>query len=126
MKLKNKEILNIQQGLTEALQLKGPGLSKVVYAVAKNARLVHAVLEQFHADRNDMLKAYGQKVAGKEGEYQIPPEKMDEFNAELAGLMNEEVEIGLHKLQWADLQERVSGSCIADLDCIIEFPPDGP
>jgi hypothetical protein len=88
--------------LNEGLQrLSSAELSAAVsFRVARTIRKIGAELEAFQKTRLEMFKRFGEESGGG---YRIPPERIAEFQAQLAGLLAVEIELDARPLLLADL-----------------------
>jgi hypothetical protein len=90
--------VTLSAGLQKLAEAELP--AAVSFRVARTIRKIGAELEAFQKTRLEMFRRFGQE---QDGGYRIPPEKIAEFQAQLAGLLAVEIEIDAKPLLLADL-----------------------
>ena len=71
------------------------------YNVALNLQALEEVIKPFDKLRNDMIE----KLKEKHGEKEVPEKEVEEFNAELAKVLEEEHKLDLKKIKVADIPD---------------------
>jgi len=69
--------------------------AKLVYALSKTQRAVDRELEDINEGRNAIVKNFGTE---KDGQWSVPPEKMEAFTAEMEKYLATEVELDIWKI----------------------------
>ncbi|AMN31766.1 DUF1617 family protein [Clostridium perfringens] len=100
IKMTNKEILEKVNVLGELTARKLP--VKVSYAIGKNISKVERELKLYNKERQKLIEEYCLKeddgtLKITEGNYDIDPKRLDDFNKEINELQEIEVEIDIHK-----------------------------
>lgn len=100
VKMTNKEILEKVSGLGEISSRKLP--VKVSYAISKNISKVERELKHYNEERQKLIKEYCLKeddgtLKITDGNYDIGPERLEDFNKEINELQEIEVEMDIHK-----------------------------
>ena len=100
VKLTNKEILEKVNVLGEISSRKLP--VKVSYAIAKNIDKVERELKHYNKERKKLIEEYCLKEDNgtlkiTDGNYDIAPERLEDFNKEINELQEIEVEMDIHK-----------------------------
>lgn len=100
IKMTNKEILEKVNVLGELTARKLP--VKVSYAIGKNISKVERELKHYNKERQKLIKEYCLKeddgtLKITEGNYDIDPKRLEDFNKEINELQEIEVEIDIHK-----------------------------
>lgn len=120
-----KDIVESTSVLSELNACKGmPG--RVSYAVSKNIALAKTEIDAYNKARQDVIEKYCLKdekgeVIIIDNKYDIPQNKIDECNAELDSLLNEEVSIEFKKLNPEELDKaELSPSDFAIIDFMIQ------
>ncbi|EGT3618336.1 DUF1617 family protein [Clostridium perfringens] len=100
VKMTNKEILEKVNVLGEISSRKLP--VKVSHAIGKNISKVERELKHYNKERQKIIKDYCLKeddgtLKITEGNYDIDPERLDDFNKEISELQEIEIEMDIHK-----------------------------
>ncbi|HAT4339395.1 TPA: DUF1617 family protein [Clostridium perfringens] len=100
VKMTNKEILEKVNVLGEITARKLP--VKVSYAIGKNISKVERELKLYNKERQKLIEEYCLKeddgtLKITEGNYDIDPKRLEDFNKEINELQEIEVEIDIHK-----------------------------
>ena len=100
IKMTNKEILEKVNVLGELTARKLP--VKVSYAIGKNISKVERELKHYNKERQKLIEEYCLKeddgtLKITEGNYDIDPKRLEDFNKEINELQEIEVEIDIHK-----------------------------
>ncbi len=100
IKMTNKEILGKLNVLGELTAKKLP--VKVSYAIGKNISKVERELKHYNKERQKLIEEYCLKeddgtLKITEGNYDIDPKRLEDFNKEINELQEIEVEIDIHK-----------------------------
>ena len=100
VKLTNKEILEKVGILGEISNRKLP--VKVSYAIGKNISKVERELKHYNKERQKLIEEYCLKeeegtLKITDGNYDIDPERLEDFNKEIDELQEIEVEMDIHK-----------------------------
>ncbi|WP_415330903.1 hypothetical protein [Clostridium perfringens] len=100
VKMTNKEILEKVNVLGELTARKLP--VKVSYAIGKNISKVERELKHYNKERQKLIEEYCLKeddgtLKITEGNYDIDPKRLEDFNKEINELQEIEVEIDIHK-----------------------------
>ncbi|HAT4162109.1 TPA: DUF1617 family protein [Clostridium perfringens] len=100
VKMTNKEILEKVNVLGELTARKLP--VKVSYAIGKNISKVERELKLYNKERQKLIEEYCLKeddgtLKITEGNYDIDPKRLEDFNKEINELQEIEVEIDIHK-----------------------------
>ncbi|EHK2400408.1 DUF1617 family protein [Clostridium perfringens] len=100
IKMTNKEILEKVNVLGELTARKLP--VKVSYAIGKNISKVERELKLYNKERQKLIEEYCLKeddgtLKITEGNYDIDPKRLEDFNKEINELQEIEVEIDIHK-----------------------------
>lgn len=125
--MKNKEIIQLANGIQHCGSLKGVKLS---YAIIKNSKTLQREMESINTAIENLKKQHAEK--DKKGDPIIKTEKdekgnpiqlydikdMASFNKDYKELMNLEVEISFHKVKREDLPEDINA---LQMETIIEF-----
>jgi len=103
-KLFLRDVLALKEALDSFKDVKIP--VKASYWLGKIAEHVEREAEAFNRARNKLIQETGQKAkdpAGKEQSdlFNIPPDKIEAFNAEVEELLNEEITIPVGKFSLA-------------------------
>jgi hypothetical protein len=106
--MKNREILQMSNGIRSCLELKGV---KLAYAIAKNIKTLEKILEPFNETLKKLQEEHCERdEEGKpiitNGQYTM--KDMEKFNSEYDELMNIDVDITLHKIKQSDLPADIS------------------
>ncbi len=70
---------------------------KTKYSIARNIRVIEPELTLYDKQRIEIVKKYGVKIDGTEN-YQVLPENIGTFSAEIKDLLGVEVEIDIRKV----------------------------
>lgn len=100
VKLTNKEILEKVNVLGEISSRKLP--VKVSYAISKNISKVERELKHYNKERQKLIEEYCLKeddgtLKITDRNYDIDPERLEDFNKEINELQEIEVEMDIHK-----------------------------
>ena len=103
MKLSNKEVVEICNGLSSALQgVDQPLPAEISYAIVHNKRKLQEVLKDYEDCRMEYVQRVGEYSAADQG-YKIPPDKVQEVSAWLQNLENEVNEIDIRTIEFSKL-----------------------
>ena len=99
-KLSNQRIVNDVQALSEIIKKQLP--VKVSYAIAKNMAKIESELKTYNSEREKLLDKYAEKgedgkLLIKDGNFTILQENQDNWNSDIAELLEIENEIDIHK-----------------------------
>jgi len=118
MKLKIAEILGANEALTQLGELSLPISTSV-----KVARLQKKVGDEaaIHLElRNNLIKKYGKLSKEKQGQIEVPPNKIAEYLGELNELLTQEVDVDWPKLTLPEEGVNVKPNVLAALLDLIE------
>lgn len=90
MKIKLREIIDMQNSLGVLVQLKVP--AKVAFKLGKAAKQVNVEFQDFNKAREDLIMRLGTKNEDKQL-IEVPPEKIEEFRREIQSLLEEDVSL---------------------------------
>lgn len=124
MKVTLQQIVDAMPAMAKFSQERLP--AKAAYRVAKLARKMNAEYQEFEKARRDTIKRHGQPVEGKPDQIRVPPEAAEAANAEIQGLLREEVDLeGCIPVAWADVEHlSLEPAVLADLEAFVEAPKD--
>lgn len=91
MNVKLGDIVEAAQVIRELTEVRVP--AKVAYRISVAADRIMRHAQRAEKVRADMITSYGTKQ--EDGNYMVPPEKVEEFRDELNALYDEEVELNL-------------------------------
>lgn len=118
-------ILNSTETFSQIMQQSFKG--SIAFKVARLARELNKEMETFNAERQKLLERYCEKDENGElkvlenGNVQVIPEKLQEFNQEFTNLLETEVEINADKLPMSCMDEfEVSPQQMLDLEVFFE------
>lgn len=128
--MKNKEIIQLANGIQHCGSLKGVKLS---YAIIKNSKTIQKAAEPINAAIENLKKEHAEK--GKDGSPILKTEKdengkevqfydirnMDAFKKDYDELMDVETEISFHKVKKEELPEDIT---TFQMQTVIEFLED--
>jgi hypothetical protein len=89
------DLINAQPTLARLANERMP--AKLAYAIAKNLRMVNQELGDYDKARLALLDVFG-KLNPETKQYDIPPEKKDQADAEYAELVQTEVKFSPHQI----------------------------
>ena len=120
--MKNKEIIALNNGLSNCGNLKG---IKFSFAISKNIKALSAIIEPLSEtikklqDEHAKKDKDGEKITIKKGEIdEIQMVDLKKFEAEYKELMEVENEVSLHKIKSENLPEDI---IVAQLNGIMEI-----
>lgn len=90
MKMKLREVVDMQNSLGILIQLKVP--AKVAFKLGRVAKQVNTEFQDFTKAREDLIMRLGVKDEQKQV-IEVPPEKIEEFRREIQSLLEEEVSL---------------------------------
>ncbi len=118
-------ILNSTETFSQIMQQSFKG--SIAFKVARLARELNKEMETFNAERQKLLERYCEKDENGElkvlenGNVQVIPEKLQEFNQEFTNLLETDVEINADKLPMSCMDEfEVSPQQMLDLEVFFE------
>lgn len=118
-------ILNSTETFSQIMQQSFKG--SIAFKVARLARELNKEMETFNTERQKLLEQYCEKDENGElkvlenGNVQVIPEKLQEFNQEFTNLLETEVEINADKLPMSCMDEfEVSPQQMLDLEVFFE------
>ena len=118
-------ILNSTETFSQIMQQSFKG--SIAFKVARLARELNKEMETFNAERQKLLEQYCEKDENGElkvlenGNVQVIPEKLQEFNQEFTNLLETDVEINADKLPISCMDEfEVSPQQMLDLEVFFE------
>lgn len=118
-------ILNSTETFSQIMQQSFKG--SIAFKVARLARELNKEMETFNTERQKLLERYCEKDENGElkvlenGNVQVIPEKLQEFNQEFTNLLETEVEINADKLPMSCMDEfEVSPQQMLDLEVFFE------
>ena len=85
MKMSNKDILEITEGLNNIVQDQSCLPASVSYSVIRNLKILSSIAEDIYNERKKIIERYGEQV--DDITYSIPEEKRDAANKELNNLL---------------------------------------
>lgn len=85
MKMSNKDILEITEGLSNIAQDQSCLPASVSYSVIRNLKILSSIAEDIYNERKKIIERYGEQV--DDITYSIPEEKRDAANKELNNLL---------------------------------------
>ena len=85
MKMSNKDILEITEGLSNIVQDQSCLPASVSYSVIRNLKILSSIAEDIYNERKKIIERYGEQV--DDITYSIPEEKRDAANKELNNLL---------------------------------------
>ena len=85
MKMSNKDILEITEGLSNIVQDQSCLPGSVSYSVIRNLKILSSIAEDIYNERKKIIERYGEQV--DDITYSIPEEKRDAANKELNNLL---------------------------------------
>lgn len=85
MKMSNKNILEITEGLSNIVQDQSCLPASVSYSVIRNLKILSSIAEDIYNERKKIIERYGEQV--DDITYSIPEEKRDAANKELNNLL---------------------------------------
>ena len=85
MKMSNKDILEITEGLSNIVQDQSCLPASVSYSVIRNLKILSSIDEYIYNERKKIIERYGEQV--DDITYSIPEEKRDAANKELNNLL---------------------------------------
>lgn len=85
MKMSNKDILEITEGLSNIVQDQSCLPASVSYSVIRNLKILSSIAEDIYNERKKIIERYGEQV--DDITYSIPEEKRDVANKELNNLL---------------------------------------
>lgn len=85
MKMSNKDILEITEGLSNIVQDQSCLPASVSYSVIRNLKILSSIAEDIYNERKKIIERYGEQVDNIT--YSIPEEKRDAANKELNNLL---------------------------------------
>lgn len=85
MKMSNKDILEITEGLSNIVQDQSCLPASVSYSVIRNLKILSSIAEDIYNERKKIIERYGEQV--DDITYSIPEEKRDAANKELNDLL---------------------------------------
>lgn len=85
MKMLNKDILEITEGLSNIVQDQSCLPASVSYSVIRNLKILSSIAEDIYNERKKIIERYGEQV--DDITYSIPEEKRDAANKELNNLL---------------------------------------
>lgn len=85
MKMSNKDILEITEGLSNIIQDQSCLPASVSYSVIRNLKILSSIAEDIYNERKKIIERYGEQV--DDITYSIPEEKRDAANKELNNLL---------------------------------------
>ena len=85
MKMSNKDILEITEGLSNIVQDQSCLPASVSYSVIRNLKILSSIAEDIYNERKKIIERYGEQV--DDITYSIPEEKRDTANKELNNLL---------------------------------------
>lgn len=85
MKMSNKDILEITEGLSNIVQDQSCLPASVSYSVIRNLKILSSIAEDIYNERKKIIERYGEQVG--DITYSIPEEKRDAANKELNNLL---------------------------------------
>jgi hypothetical protein len=114
MKLKLSDIVGAVISLRTLGAEKMP--IRLAYNIQRNIRLLAVEAATYERMRQDLVKhKYGEETEDKS--FKVPDEKMDDFVAEMNKLGEEEVELDVHTVNFADLADiKVSPNTLQGLE----------
>ena len=119
------DILNSTETFSQIMQQSFKG--SIAFKVARLARELNKEMETFNAERQKLLEQYCEKDENGElkvlenGNVQVIPEKLQEFNQEFTNLLETEVEINADKLPMSCMDEfEVSPQQMLNLEVFFE------
>lgn len=116
--MKNKEIISLNNGLTNCGNLKGV---KFAFAVSKNIKALSAIIEPLSETIKKLQDENAKKDKKKEKvviDGQIQMVDLKKFEAEYKELMEVENEVSLHKVKEENIPEDIT---VAQLNSIMEI-----
>lgn len=118
-------ILNSTETFSQIMQQSFKG--SIAFKVARLARELNKEMETFNTERQKLLERYCEKDKNGElkvlenGNVQVIPEKLQEFNQEFTNLLETDVEINADKLPMSCMDEfEVSPQQMLDLEVFFE------
>ena len=118
-------ILNSTETFSQIMQQSFKG--SIAFKVARLARELNKEMETFNTERQKLLERYSEKDKNGElkvlenGNVQVIPEKLQEFNQEFTNLLETDVEINADKLPMSCMDEfEVSPQQMLDLEVFFE------
>lgn len=85
MKMSNKDILEITEGLSNIVQDQSCLPASVSYSVIRNLKILSSIAEDIYNERKKIIERYGEQV--DDITYSIPEQKRDAANKELNNLL---------------------------------------
>lgn len=85
MKMSNKDILEITEGLSNIVQDQSCLPASVSYSMIRNLKILSSIAEDIYNERKKIIERYGEQV--DDITYSIPEEKRDAANKELNNLL---------------------------------------
>lgn len=85
MKMSNKDILEITEGLGNIIQDQSQLPASVSYSVVRNFKILSSIAEDIYNERKKIIERYGEQV--DDITYSIPEEKRNAANKELNDLL---------------------------------------
>lgn len=85
MKMSNKDILEITEGLSNIVQDQSCLPASVSYSVIRNLKILSSIAEDIYNERKKIIERYGEQV--DDITYSIPEEKRGAANKELNNLL---------------------------------------
>lgn len=95
---------------------------KVAYNIQRNMRLLKPEAEGREEKRIELVKSrFGKE--GKDGDFQVPPSKMDAFLKQVKELDEVEVELDIHTISFDDFKGEIAPNDLFALEWMFTEPP---
>lgn len=116
MKFSYEKLIPINESL-QTLRDKSAVDVKTSFKVVRNLRLLEPEIRSIFEEREKLIRSNGKDDG--EGNIQIPPEKIDDVQAQLNSLLKTEIEINLLPFKIEELQS--FGMTVNQLDALYEI-----
>lgn len=127
MKIKNLQIVNSMQGLSEISEKEMP--YKVTLKISKNIRKLEEVINDYKLEYDKLVDEYYEKdengnfipVEGKDGFFIIRPDKAQEYSEKINTLNEFENDIDLYLIEPSELEDiKISPRVLMQIDFMID------
>lgn len=119
--MKLSKVINSIEGLNQLAKTKLP--VSLGFRISTAINNLNPLIENYYKTRNELLKKHGKEVIEKDkptGRYDIPKEKVDEFNKELEELNDTEIDVKLPEIKLSELGNiEIEPSALVNLDWLI-------
>lgn len=96
----------------------------VAKKLAKTAKEMETVMEEYHKREQALLEEYGEAVEGSTGQYNLPQENIEQFSEKMTALQDEEIDLDIVQIKLDDLGESAELSAGDILSLEWFFLPD--